>query len=69
MAKRYFSYNLDTIFMDKSIRTFGFRNIKSKNIFVYQFAKDGSYKRVKCDSVCNVYEMSEYVGEVYKSTQ
>jgi hypothetical protein len=66
-SRRYFSYNLDTIFIDKSIRTFGFRNTKNSNIYVYQFSRDGSYKRVKCDSVWNVYEISEYVGGVYKS--
>ena len=63
--RKYFSYNLDTIFIDNARRTFGFKNIKSNNIFIYQFAKDSSYKRVKCDSLWNVYEISEYIGEVY----
>ena len=67
--KKYLLYNSDTIILSKSMQTFGFRNVKSKKIFVYQFAQDGSYTRLKCDSNWVVYEKSEYVGEVYKSTK
>ena len=37
--KKYLLYNSDTIILSKSMQTFGFRNVKSKKIFVYQFAQ------------------------------
>ncbi len=41
---------------------FAFKNIKTKNIYIYSFRSKTWFKRITCDSLWKVIEVSEYFG-------
>jgi hypothetical protein len=63
--KSYLIYHFDTLHLTVDKKNLAFRNKVSKNIFFYQFYRDEHYKRIKCDSLWNVTELSESFGAVY----
>ncbi len=65
-GKQYVVYHHDTISVfKKNVKTFGYRNIKTKEILIFQFKETDYYTTIQCDSLWRVQQLSYYMGEVY----
>lgn len=60
-----FIFKKDTFMLKRDKKTFGFKNIKSKNFFVFEFYDNVWHKRIKFDSLWNVIEYVDIIGEDY----
>lgn len=61
-----FIFKKDTFIIKRGKNTFGFRNIINKDIFVFEFYDNVWHKRIKFDSLWNVIEYNDLIGEDYK---
>lgn len=62
-----FIFKKDTFMIKRDKKTFGFRNIKNKSIFVFEFYDNVWHKRIKFDSLWNVIEYDDIIGEDYQA--